>query len=104
LERFKSHRRFSQEIKKVVPLSSPLFVYADTMNDFNFYLEREVIPVIASSTGVDNLIGRPENGYMLVKERDLEKLPRLAPEWIVASESLGSATWYLVKFNTSSAN
>jgi 4-amino-4-deoxy-L-arabinose transferase-like glycosyltransferase len=104
LERFKSHRRFSQEIKKVVPLSSPLFVYADTMNDFNFYLEREAIPVISSPLSVDNLIGRSESGYMLVKERDLEKLPQLSRERIVASESLGSTTWHLVKFNTSAAN
>ncbi|HEX2931126.1 MAG TPA: glycosyltransferase family 39 protein, partial [Candidatus Binatia bacterium] len=87
LERFKSHRRFSQEIKKIVPLSSPLFVYADTMNDFNFYLEREAIPVISSPLSVDNLIGRSESRYILVKERDLKKLPQLAREWIVASES-----------------
>ena len=98
LEQFKSHRAFSQKIKRIVPPTAPLFVYADSMNDFNYYTERETIPILSSPLHVDKLIGRSENGYLLVKERDLKRLPKLSREWIVASETLGSTTWSLVEF------
>lgn len=107
LERFKSHRAFAYEIKKIVPPTAPLFVYADTMNDFNYYTGRLSIPVISSPRQLDALVGGA-GGYILVKERDLGALPHLSREWIVASESLGSATWHLIKFKrdagTQSAN
>lgn len=97
LEQFKSHRAFSEEIKKIVPPAAPLFVYADSMNDFNYYTEREAIPLLSSPLHVDQLIGRSENGYLLVKERDLKRLPQISREWIVARETLGSTTWSLVE-------
>jgi len=97
LEQFKSHRAFSEEIKKIVPPAAPLFVYADSMNDFNYYTEREAIPLLSSPLHVDQLIGRSEDGYLLVKERDLKRLPQISREWIVAGETLGSTTWSLVE-------
>ena len=98
LEQFKSHRRFSKEIKKIVPPTAPLFVYADSMNDFNYYTEREAIPILSSPLHVDKLIGASDGGYILVKERDLKRLPQISREWIVASETLGSTTWSLAEF------
>ncbi|HXF76350.1 MAG TPA: hypothetical protein VNN13_09685, partial [Methylomirabilota bacterium] len=96
LERFKSHRAFAYEIKKIVPPTAPLFVYADSMNDFNYYTGKQSIPVISSPRQLDALVGGA-GGYVLVKERDLGALPQLSREWIVASESLGSATWHLIE-------
>ena len=98
LEQFKSHRAFSEEIKKMVPPATPLFVYADSMNDFNYYTEREAIPVLSSPLHVDKLIGRSEIGYLLVKERDLKRLPQISRERIVTSETIGNTTWSLVEF------
>jgi hypothetical protein len=97
LERFKSHRRFSEVIKTIVAPTAPLFVYADSMNDFNYYTEREAIPILSSPLHFDKLIGRSGNGYLLVKERDLQRLPQISREWIVASETLGGTTWSLVE-------
>jgi hypothetical protein len=34
--------------QKYVAPTALLYIYADTMNDFNFYTEREVFPVLSS--------------------------------------------------------
>jgi len=98
LERFKSSRPFSLEVKKIVPASAPLYVYADTMNDFNYYMEREKIPILPSPAAVDALIAKGENGFMLIKNRDLKRLAQIPRESIVASDRDGSTSWYLIEF------
>ncbi|MGH8546669.1 MAG: hypothetical protein ACREX3_24250 [Gammaproteobacteria bacterium] len=104
LERFKSHREFSQEIGKIVPAAASLYVYADTMNDFNYYTQRETIPVLGSLAEVAGLRDRPKKSYLLIKKRDLKKLFGIPSEWIVASNSPDNATWYLVELNHRPAN
>jgi len=98
LERIKSPRLFSLEVNKIVPAGTPLYIYADTMNDFNYYLAREVIPILSSPAAFDALLARQQNGYILIKERDLKKLPSLSREWIIASDADGTSTWYLIEF------
>jgi hypothetical protein len=104
LEQFKSDRPFSQTIKRVVPSSAPLYVYADTMNDFNYYSEREVIPVIRWSVQVKKLTGLSENSYLLIKDSDLKRMPMISAKWIVATDSTGGKTWCLVEFKKRPAN
>ena len=77
LERFKSPRLFSTEVKKIVPAVAPLYIYADTMNDFNYYTERERISVLSSPGAVRTLIAKGENGFMLIKARDLKRLAQI---------------------------
>jgi 4-amino-4-deoxy-L-arabinose transferase-like glycosyltransferase len=98
LEQFKSDRLFSQTIKRVVPSSAPLYVYADTMNDFNYYSEREVIPVIRWSFQVKKLTGLSENSYLLIEDSDLKRMPMIPAKWIMATDSSGGKTWCLVEF------
>jgi 4-amino-4-deoxy-L-arabinose transferase-like glycosyltransferase len=104
LEQFKSDRPLSQTIKRIVPPSAPLYVYADTMNDFNYYSEREVIPVIRSSTQVEKLPGFSETSFLLIKERDLKRVPMIPAKWIVATDSTGGNPWHLVEFKKHAAN
>jgi 4-amino-4-deoxy-L-arabinose transferase-like glycosyltransferase len=104
MEEFKSDRPFSQTIKTLVPPSAPLYVYLDTTNDFNYYSERELIPVLTSPAQVEKLRARPENGYLLIKDRDLRELPAMPEDWIMASASNGSRTWYLFEFNKPATN
>jgi hypothetical protein len=104
LEQFKSDRPFSQTIKRLVPSSAPLYVYADTMNDFNYYSEREVIPVIRSSFQVEKLPGLSENSYLLIKDSDLKRVPMIPAKWIVATDSTGGKTWCLVEFKKRAAD
>ena len=100
LEQFKSHRLFSREITETVPFKAPLYVYADTMNDFNYYTGRELIPVLAKWEKLVKLREAPETSYLLIGERDLKQLPPL-PATTLASRALSSTTWYLLEFKPS---
>jgi 4-amino-4-deoxy-L-arabinose transferase-like glycosyltransferase len=97
LENFKSPRSFAQRINEAVPAAAPVYIYADTMNDFNFYTQREALPVLTSPAALDVLLARSERAYLLVKERDLRRLPRLSRGWIIASEARNNATWHLLQ-------
>jgi len=103
LEQFKSPRSFASEIKRNFPATAPLYIYGDNMNDFNFYLERDVMPVLSSPGEIEKLAGASQTSYMLIKDRDIKKLKTIAPEWIVMTHSTGSTTWYLVQFKSLSA-
>lgn len=97
LENFKSRRPLSAEIRKVVPDSAPLYIYADAMHDFNFYLQREVVAVLSSPSEIENLLRAKRTSYVLVKNRDLKRLNRIARQWVVLTGSTGSTTWNLVE-------
>jgi 4-amino-4-deoxy-L-arabinose transferase-like glycosyltransferase len=97
LESFKSPRWFSNQVRRIVSPSTPVYVYADTMNDFNYYMEREVIPVLPDASAVDSLLRGNEGGYLVIKERDLTRLPQLARQRVVISEANGNTTWHLVQ-------
>jgi 4-amino-4-deoxy-L-arabinose transferase-like glycosyltransferase len=97
LESFKSPKMFARKVVSIVPSGASIFVYADTMNDFNYYMDRGVIPVLPTRKDVDALLARQQEWYLLVKDRDLKRLAQLHREWIVASDERFSASWYLVK-------
>src|SRR5438270_281447 len=58
LENFKSPRPFAQKVMGIVPPTAPIYIYADTMNDFNYYTGREVIPVLPAASAVDAWLAR----------------------------------------------
>jgi 4-amino-4-deoxy-L-arabinose transferase-like glycosyltransferase len=98
LEQFKSRRPLALAIKRIVPATAPLYIYADTMNDFNYYSERDVMPVLSSPAEIEKLLGGAPTSYMLIKDRDLKRVNIIAPQWIVLTRSTGSTTWNLVEF------
>lgn len=97
IDNFKSPRVFAAEIRQRVAPSDPLYIYADTMNDFNFYLEREVIPVLSQPSQLVALEG--SGAYVLVRERDLKRgLADSASDWeVVIKGTTGSKEWALLK-------
>jgi len=97
LESFKSPRPFSNQVRQIVPSSARLFIYADTMNDFNYYIGREIIPLVPNPSAVDRLLLSKEDGYLIIKARDLERLPQLRRQWVVLSDAKTNANWYLVQ-------
>lgn len=103
LEQFKSHRLFSRQITKIVPAKAQLYVYADTMDNFNYYTGRETIPVLAKPGEVAKLGNAPGASYLLIKERDLKRLAP-PPATTLASRMLSSTTWYLLEFNPQLGN
>jgi 4-amino-4-deoxy-L-arabinose transferase-like glycosyltransferase len=98
LEQFKSRRPFSLEVRTIVPSTTPLYIYADIMNDFNYYTEREIIPVLRSRAQVEELLRQSQAGYILIKDRDLKSVSPFAPGKIVATDAVGSTTWSLLEF------
>jgi len=100
VNQFKSRRPFSLEINRIVPAAAPLYIYADTMNDFNFYTEREVVPVLSSPGDLGEVLRQTGDRYLLIKGRDLKSLPISGLGEVVARDSLGSTTWNLISLNT----
>jgi 4-amino-4-deoxy-L-arabinose transferase-like glycosyltransferase len=96
VEQFKSPRPFSWQIKKIVPSQTPLYIYANTMNDFNYYTQREVIPVLSSPDEVAAVLRRSRNGYLLIQERDLRKFELFGSTEILATDGVGSTRWNLI--------
>ena len=98
LENFKSPRTFALEIKRLVPVTVPLYIYADTMHNFNYYAEREVIPVLTSPAALEKLLRTSQSGFLLVRERDFARLPMLSRSWVIASDRKAAMPWHLVEF------
>jgi hypothetical protein len=96
IEPFKSRRFFSREVNRIVPAAATLYVYADTMNDFNYYTEREAIPVLQSPDEVGKLLAAGKDDYLLIKERDLQRNASIPREKILATDAVGSTIWYLL--------
>lgn len=102
VNQFKSRRPFSLQVKKIVPATAPLYVYADNMHDFNFYIRREVIPVLSSPGDVANVLRQPTLSYLLITDRELGKLSMFGPEEVVMTDSVGSTIWNLIALRAGS--
>jgi 4-amino-4-deoxy-L-arabinose transferase-like glycosyltransferase len=102
VDRYKSPRPLSLAVNRIVSPGAPLYVYADTMNDYNFYMKREVIPIIPARRGGEELL-RAEPGFLLIRERDFERL-RLSLEGnILLEQPVGGENWYLLALPGSAA-
>ena len=104
IEQFKSHRAFSVELRRTVSPSAPLYVFQDRMNDFNFYMERAEIPVLAAEADITRLRDGTEASYLLIKERDLRRLKDSPRHSIIASAAIGTTTWHLLAIKSEPAN
>ena len=96
LDRFKSPRPLALAVNAKVPPDVPLYIYADTMNDYNFYTRREIIPVLSSRPGGQAPALANRSGFLLIRDRDLQKLQPLPDDKVLLSQSVGGKTWYLV--------
>ena len=99
VEPYKSRRPFAERVQRIVPSGATLYVYADTMNDFNYYTGRERIPVIGARRDLGALLARESKDYLLIKQRDLDRTGVIPREKIVASDNVGSSTWHLVSLS-----
>jgi hypothetical protein len=55
--------------------------------------------VLASPAEAEKLREGQKYSYLLIKDRDLRRLSTIPTDWIVASDSRGTKTWYMVEFN-----
>ena len=96
LDRFKSPRPFALAINNKVPRDAPLYIYADTMNDYNFYTGRDIIPVVTERAGKRAQALPAGAGFLLIRDRDLQRFHLLPDDRVLLSQSVGGKTWYLV--------
>jgi 4-amino-4-deoxy-L-arabinose transferase-like glycosyltransferase len=104
VERFKSYRPFALEINRIVPVTAKIYIYADTMNDFNYYTGREVMPVVHSPAEVKEILAAGSGAYLLVKDSDLESLDVITPERIVKKQTSRDTVWNLIALSASPAH
>ncbi|MBI2357402.1 MAG: glycosyltransferase family 39 protein [Deltaproteobacteria bacterium] len=95
-DRYKSPKPFAVEVKRLVPKAEPLYIYADTMNDFNFYAERELIPVVSSPDQLERLTAHAAPVYLLIRDRDVKATGMTEKASFLAKASVGSKKWSLV--------
>jgi len=100
IDQYKSPRAMALLIKKEVPPNDPLYIYMDTMNDFNFYTGRERIPVLFSPAEIKNAGANSMGAHMLIRERDFKKVNQ-EELTVVAEGRVGGKKWYLTKFHKS---
>ncbi len=99
INQYKSPRIFAIEVKKKVSQDAPLYIYADRMNDFNFYLERRVIPVLSKPEDLARLGKRDELVYLLIRDRDLDRAQvEVRSLWKrIINGSTGRKKWNLMR-------
>ncbi|MGH7830870.1 MAG: ArnT family glycosyltransferase [Candidatus Binatia bacterium] len=99
IDHYKSPRVFAAEVKQRVAPGEPLYIYEDRMNDFNFYLEREVIPVLSTPDELAEIAARRSRAYVLMRENDLNRARADSPSvWeIVVKGATGSEEWVLLR-------
>ena len=99
INQYKSPRIFAMEVKQQVSQADPLYIYADRMNDFNFYLEREVIPVLSRPEDLARLETQGGLVYLLIRDRDVRRvLASESSQWEpVIERSTGRKKWNLMR-------
>ena len=65
------------------------------MHDYNFYMQRESIPVVKSAAELEKLRAQGAQGYLLVNERYVAEVGNDAIE-LATSQRSGERRWYLV--------
>jgi hypothetical protein len=96
---YKSPRFLSLQVKERVPSVEPLYVYADTMNDFNFYTEREVIPILSSEAELGQAISKAPLIYLLIRERDAKQLAFGKAARVLGEGDIGGKKWSLIRLS-----
>lgn len=85
-------------IMRHIPIEAPVYIYRNTMSDFNYYARRETIPVLTSTEAIEKA-ALGQVAYLLINEKDLKKLHLEPPQRILTEHQLGERKWYLVKLS-----
>jgi len=99
VDRFKSPRPVAAAVAGHIA-ATPLYIYADSMHDYNFYAGRKLIPVISTADRLDKLRQEAGSGFLLVKHKDLRELggqnQDLIDRKIAVDQRAPGRWWYLL--------
>ena len=95
LNRYKSPRPIGWTVQSEVPSDTRVYVFRSTMADFNYYSQRNEIPVVESVEQLES--ERATNCYLIINERDLRKLDRVPDFAKISEHQVGERKWYVLK-------
>ena len=95
-EPFKSPRSFAATVNQLVPRDQRMYIYADSMHDFNYYLCREVVAILPSPAELKALLASSPESYILFKARDFNRMGFLPSTSIVAGDRPVDPKWLLI--------
>jgi len=96
LDKYKSPRPLGDFVRSRVPRSAPVYVFKSTMADFNYYAEREEIPIVESADEISKAAAGRET-YLLINDRDLKQVKSKIEAESVAEQEIGGRKWYVIK-------
>ena len=97
LDRYKSPRPVGEFVKNHASPAAPVYVFQSTMSDFNYYAQREKIPVIGSKVELAKLREANAQLYLLIKDKDLNDVGPRQNYDIVTEQRVGERKWYLLR-------
>lgn len=94
-EHYKSAKPLALAVKRGVPAGAPLYVYGRNPPSFNFYSEREVIPLLRFPAEIERAMARDQKGFLLIEENNLDGVEKKAVLKTIASADIKDAKWHL---------
>ena len=95
LDRYKSPRPVGEFVKNHASSAASVYVFQSTMSDFNYYAQREKIPVVGSKVELTKLREANAQLYLLIKDKDLNDVGPRQNYDIVTEQRVGERKWYL---------
>ena len=100
-DKYKSPRLLAELVKSEIPKAAQLFIFRSTMTDFNYYAQRETIPVLETQADLDKAAAQYQPAYLLINEKDLKYLNAARSLPRVTEKQVGDRTWYLLNLAAS---
>jgi 4-amino-4-deoxy-L-arabinose transferase-like glycosyltransferase len=99
LDKYKSPRSLGEVIKSRLSANLPVYVFLSTMADFNYYAQREQIPVVGSGDEVSKLRLAGREAYLLINDKDLNQVKSKVGFNVVSEHQVGEKKWYLLRIS-----
>jgi hypothetical protein len=104
LDKYKSPRAIGEFVRTHVPESIPVYIFQNTMSDFNYYSRRIDIPVIASEDEIVRISNSSRPAYLLISDKDLKTVKLLqSARDVVIEGRIGEKKWYLIRLPKASS-
>jgi len=99
LDQYKSPRPIGEFVRSHLAADARVYVFKSTMADFNFYAQRETIPVVNSADDVRKLTLSGQEAYLIVNDKDLKQFKFDSMFNAVTEQQIGEKKWYLLRLS-----
>ena len=99
LDNYKSPRPLGEFVRSRVPATAPVYVFKSTMADFNYYAQREEIPVLNSGEEINKAAAAHREAYILINDKDLKQVKSTIKADVITEQEIGERKWYVLKIS-----